>query len=657
MPDIALTLEDYIIEKRDNWRDNYESNYADDHEEYYRLWRAQWAAEDKQRQSERSKLIAPALQQAVESNVAEVEEATFGRGKWFDMKDELGDPDASDVALTRERLQEDFAKEKVRKDIAECLINAAVFGTGIGEIVLETKTEYVPTQRPVAEEGMVMYGTEKRERTVVRLKPVMPQNFLIEPVATSIDDSVGVIIDEFVPRHQVEVLQEQGVYDDSVYIGDASPDLDIEPDKDLAVFHDDKIRLTKYYGLVPTDLLKEYDSEVENDTRYTEAIVIIANDGYILKAIENPYMCQDRPVVAFPWDIVPDRFWGRGVCEKGYMSQKALDTEMRARIDALALTVHPMMAMDASRMPPGAKLQVKPGHTILTNGPPSETLQPFKFGNLDPNTFNQAAALQEMVQQATGAIDSTGLLSSISGDAKAGAVSMSLGAVIKRHKRTLINFQESFLLPFVEKAAWRYMQFDPERYPSKDYKFIPSSTLGIIAREYEVGQLIQLLQTMSPDSPLYNALVESIVDNMNLSNREALIAALKQANQPTEAQQRMQQLQEQAQMLEMERANAEKNYIQSQTLEAQTRAEKNRMEAKAIPIKAEADLIRSAMGDLQDEAESKDFDRRLAILDRRLKEKDLNIKDKAVELQAIQGGRNANPTGNETPNGSNQRGV
>ena len=48
-----------------------------------------------------------------------------------------------------------------------------------------------------------------------------------------------------------------------------------------------------------------------------------------LKAEANPYMMGDRPVVAFPWDIVPGRFWGRGVCEKGYNSQKALDTELR----------------------------------------------------------------------------------------------------------------------------------------------------------------------------------------------------------------------------------------------------------------------------------------------------------------------------------------
>ena len=58
-----------------------------DNEEYYRLWRGIWAAQDMETaKSERSSriIISPALQQAVESSVAEIEEATFGRGKYFE---------------------------------------------------------------------------------------------------------------------------------------------------------------------------------------------------------------------------------------------------------------------------------------------------------------------------------------------------------------------------------------------------------------------------------------------------------------------------------------------------------------------------------------------------------------------------------------------
>ena len=79
------SLEDWVMYKVNDWRDYYESNYDVKFNEYYRLWRGIWSDEDKTRESERSKIVAPALLQAVENNVADIEEATFGRGKFFDL--------------------------------------------------------------------------------------------------------------------------------------------------------------------------------------------------------------------------------------------------------------------------------------------------------------------------------------------------------------------------------------------------------------------------------------------------------------------------------------------------------------------------------------------------------------------------------------------
>jgi len=629
-------LEGWVIDKCQSWRDHYESNYSQKFDEYYRLWRGQWAAEDKTRDSERSRIISPALQQAVESSVAELEEATFGRGKWFDIEDDVADNEKQDIAMLREVLYKDFKKNKVRKSVAECLINAAVFGTGIAEVVLQEEKEFQPAVQPIMGGELEAIGVNIVDKTCVKLRPVMPQNFLIDPLATSIEEALGCAVDEFVPMHSVEQLQEAGVYRD-VYVGDAPSDFDIEPDKDLAVFEDDKVRLTKYYGLVPRHLLKAAQEESEDEVEelvadeedtsyYVEAVVVIANDGTLLKAEENPYMMGDRPIVAFPWDVVPSRFWGRGVCEKGYNSQKALDAELRARIDALALTIHPMMAIDATRMPRGARAEVRAGKTILTNGNPSEVLQPLNFGNVSQVTFGQAAELQKMVQTATGAIDSAGIAGSINGDQTAAGISMSLGAIIKRHKRTLINFQESFLIPFVTKAAHRYMQFNPERYPVADYKFHTSSSLGIIAREYEVTQLVQLLQTMQPDSPMYSQLIMSIVDNMNLGNREELIAALQQANQPNPEAQQMAMAAQQAQL---EFQASQSAALQGQALESQARAQKLAVEAVAVPEELEIDRIKAVTTNLDaGDDDDKEFEKRLKIADRLLKEREVAVKEK-----------------------------
>ena len=633
-----MTLESWVMNKCEQWRDHYQTNYAEIHDEYYRIWRGIWDKSDSMRESERSRLISPATQQAVESSVAEIEEATFGRGEFFDIKDDLQDPNPQDVGFLRNQLKEDMHLAKIRTSIGECLINAAVFGTGIGEVVLEEQLELKPTTQEAPEMEMTAIGVMKSERVIVKLDPIMPQNFLIDPLATNIEDAVGVAIDKMCPYHEIQKGIDSGIYRD-VEVGQYAydPELD-DASKIRPIYEDDMVRLTKYYGLVPTHLLSNIDDDGEiksiiptdKDKSYTEVIIVIANGDTILKIENNPYMKQDRPVVAFSWDCVPFKFWGRGICEKAYNSQKALDTELRARIDALALTVHPMMAVDASRMPRGSKLDIRAGKTILTNGNPAEVLQPFKFGQLDQVSFTQAATLQQMVQQSTGAIDSAGIPAGLNGEGTAAGISMGLGAVIKRHKRTLINFQENFFIPFIEKAACRYMQFVPELYPVKDYKFVATSTLGIVAREYEVTQLVQLLQTMSPESPMYPMLVESIVDNMGLSNRDQIVESMRKVNKPNPEQEQIKKAKIQ---LELQQAQATIQNIQAQSAEIASRVEQNQVETQLLPVEEETKRITA----LAKTMPTGEFEKLVKFAELQLKEKELDTKEDIVKLQMNNG--------------------
>lgn len=633
------TVESWVMSKCDQWRDHYNTNYQERFDEYYRTWRGIWDKNDSMRESERSRLIAPATQQAVESSVAEIEEATFGRGAFFDIKDDIQDSNPADVEILKTQLTEDMHFSKARSSIGECLINSAVFGTGIGELVLDEVQELTAATQPTLEGQMTAVGVNKRDRMIVRLDPIMPQNFLIDPLATNVEDAVGVAIDKMVPHHQVQQGIDSGIYRD-VEIGRVQSESEIEDASKIVYgYNDDMVRLTKYYGLVPTDLLKNQELDEneelqdmvdldEEEGSYTEVIMVIANESEILKIEKNPYMKKDRPVIAFSWDKVPFKFWGRGICEKGYNSQKALDAELRARIDALALTVHPMMAVDASRMPRGAKLDIRAGKTILTNGNPSEVLQPFKFGSLDQVSFTQAAQLQQMVQQSTGAIDSNGVPAGLNGEGTAAGISMGLGAVIKRHKRTLVNFQENFLIPFIEKAACRYMQFTPELYPVKDYKFVATSSLGVVAREYEVTQLVQLLQTMSPESPAYPLLIESIVSNMSLTNREQIIQVLRQANQPNQEQQQEEQIRKQ---MELDSAIAQLEKLRADTAEVMTRIEQNGMETQLLPVEEETRRI-AALATASPKDKS-DFDKIVEYAKLELKEAELDTKENIVKLQ------------------------
>jgi len=258
--------------------------------------------------------------------------------------------------------------------------------------------------------------------------------------------------------------------------------------------------------------------------------------------------------------------------------------------------------MDATRLPRGARPEVRAGKTLLTNGAPQEIIMPFKFGSVDQITFAQAAQLERMVQSATGAVDSAGIAGNINGEATAAGISMSLGAIIKRQKRTLINFQESFIIPYITKVAHRYMQYEPETYATQDYTFNASSSLGIVAREYEVSQLVQLLQTMERGSPEYLAILSSTVDNMNLSNREDIMKVLQESAQPSEEETAAAQAAQQAAMAFQASQTATLN---AQAAESNARAAKYNAETQAIPANFQLEVYEAETKAAADEVDRK----------------------------------------------------
>ena len=282
-------------------------------------------------------------------------------------------------------------------------------------------------------------------------------------------------------------------------------------------------------------------------------------------------MMVDRPFISYQHDIVPNKFWGRGVCEKGYNPQKALDAEMRARIDSLAMTTTPMMAADATRLPRGTKFEIRTGKTVLTNGNPREAIMPLDMGTTDQSTFNQVASLQNMIQMGTGSADM-----SMPQQETASGMSMMQSASIKRQKRTLMNFQNTFLIPMINKAMWRKIQFDVDRYPVSDYKFVPYSTMGIMAKELEMQQMVQMLQAIPKDSPAFNVILLAMMQNSSIHNRDAIVFGLQQGQ---ESDPQLEQMQQAALEIQMQQAQAN---VQK------TLAEAKEENAKAIKWQSEA---------------------------------------------------------------------
>ena len=579
-------LASWLMYRLDGWRNHREQNYSSKWDEYYRLWRGIWSEQDRTRTAERSRIISPALQQAVESSVAELEEATFGRGRWFDIQDDMLDADNSEAEYIRNLLQEDLEKTGCKDAISEVFLNGAIYGTGIAKIVVNQTVERAPAEQPVEGSMTGTRGITEYASIDVKVEPISPSEFLIDPAANSINEALGVAHEVIKPRYHVVQGIQSGIYRDVPLDGDyATVNMGFNGESKQAD-ESDNVKITEYWGLIPKRFIKpkadKDDFEYNTKDILVEAVVTICNDEYILRVEENAFMMVDRPFISYQHDIVPNSFWGRGVCEKGYNPQKALDAEMRARIDSLAMTTTPMMAADATRLPRGTKFEVRTGKTLLTNGNPRDAIMPLDMGQTDPSTFNQVASLQNMIQMGTGSSDIA-----VNSDTASG-MSMMQSASIKRQKRTLMNFQNTFLIPMINKSMYRKIQFDVDRYPVTDYKFVPYSTMGIMAKELEMQQMVQMLQAIPKDSPAFNVILLAMMQNSSIHNRDAIVAGLQQGEQVDPQMAEMQQMGIQ---LQVQQAQADINKTNAEAQEEQARAMLHQAQAGSLQP-TEMDMVK-----------------------------------------------------------------
>ena len=570
------------VNEFEQWRaENFKASWG----EFYRAWRGIYKESDKARQSERSRLIPPDLSQAIEVAVADIEEAAFGRKNWIDIEDDIKD-ETPEKALVQQLL-EDYELDKVQDGMAESILHGAVYGTAIGKVVVKEKSFKSPTEN----------GIEESKEIRVVFEPVDPNNFVIDPAATTIDEALGCAQIIIKPIHGIKAKQESGVYYKGE-LGACNDDMVSQLDGLQRPQNTEGMcKIVEWHGLVPKVLLKKKTGSVADlpdSPEMVEAIVTIANETFRLKAVENPFLMKDRSFIAYQHDKIPNSFFGRGIAEKGWHPHKALEAEMRGRIDAMAFSIHPMVAMDASKVPRGEKFTIFPGKTILTNGNPAEAIQPLKFNPPDLASFKATNDYERMTQMATGSMDSAAGGAISSRNNTASGMSMILQGAIKRSKRTMRNAEQNFLDEWVRKSAWRYMQFAPERYPSMDLKFKVHSTMGLLAREFEQGQITQLLNTTPPGSPTYLMLMKSFYENSTLTTKEEMLELLEQQLQSSLQPQPDPKAEFDAKKLELEALRSE--------------ADANKKNAEGQLATAKIDLVDADILKITEDLERKEFD-------------------------------------------------
>ena len=157
----------------------------------------------------------------------------------------------------------------------------------------------------------------------------------------------------------------------------------------------------------------------------------------------------------------------------------------------------------------------------------------------------------------------------------------------------------------------------------------------MMAREFEQAQIISLMSTLGPNSPVLPLLLQSVVEASSLPNRETILQQLAQLSQPDPA---AQQAQQQAMQIQMATAQADVQEKQARAQKAQAEAQKAMVEAQLMPEKLKVDVVQAASTNIDDP--NREFERRVKIAELMLKEKDIDSKVNIVREQTRQDAMN-----------------
>jgi len=178
---------------------------------------------------------------------------------------------------------------------------------------------------------------------------------------------------------------------------------------------------------------------------------------------------------------------------------------------------------------------------------------------------------------------------------------MLASSAIKRTKRTMQNVDRDFLHGLIRKFAWRYMQFDNERYPIDDYLFVPRSSMGMMAREFEQAQFTNLLSMTPQQSPTFGLILSQIIDNSSGDNKEEFKKAIQAQYQPPPPD----PFQEKVKQLELKKLEAEIQEIQSRAAQNAANAETREQDADTSEFDAETKRLK-----IHAEIQDNELDRR-----------------------------------------------
>ena len=473
------------------------------------------------------------------------------------------------------------------------------------------------------EDTFLWSGTVSRKvnRSQVRIDPVPPEEFLVTPQATSLQDA------QFVAHRTRKTLSEliKEGYDkklvDSISAGDNS-ELTMDPEV-LARFEEigaDRLNLNgELQAQTREVIVYECYVYIDMEGDGIAKLYKVTKAGSVILDYER---VDRKPFVHFTPLPIPHSFYGSNYAYKVIPTQNARTALVRGIIDHTMITNNPrMMVVKGALSNPKELIENRLGGIVNVSRP--DGLVPLPQSSLNPFVFQTVQLLDEDKEEATGVSKlSQGLnKDAVSKQNSQAMVENLVSLSMQREKILARNFAYQFLTQLylevyrlvtanereekVLQIAGNFTRMYPSTWDERADVMVEMK-LGYGESEAEANKFLAYHQMMSQDpqmAPMYQAqnkynVIRTILDKSGIKNTNDFITPPDQIPPPQPDPMAMKQMELQERQVASQEAS-----VQAQVMKVQTTAEMQAMKIELDRMKFELDQFKA-----ERDLERKEFD-------------------------------------------------
>ena len=412
---------------------------------------------------------------------------------------------AKEAARNMEKLIHDQIDESGGStELRNAIFESTLFGTGIVKGPFNfNKTLH---RWEDSEDGREYTPTSVR---VPRIEFVSIWDFFPDPNATSIEECEYVVHRHKLNRSQLRALRKMPYFNedairDCMMLGpnytEEDYEYELKDDQRMSEMGASRFEVLEYWGLMDAEYAKEVGIELPEGVDILDEVQINAwiCNGFVLRAVVNPFTPHRIPYNAFPYERNPYSFFGVGVAENMNDSQQIMNGHARMAIDNLALSGSVIFDVDETMLVGGQSMEIYPGKVFRRqSGMQGQAIHGLKFPNTSQENMMMFDKFRQLADEQTGIPSySHGQTGVQSMTRTASGMSMLLGAASLNIK-TVVKNLDDFLLKPLGKAyfQWNMQFFDGELKTTGDLEIKAMGTNSLMQKEVRSQRLTMFLQT------------------------------------------------------------------------------------------------------------------------------------------------------------------